>query len=524
MVKEFRQLAAESLGEAVAEELLQSLEKGDNQAITSVRFNTAKANICINTDVFSQCVDNQRFEAQWLSDAEPVPWCKEAVYLRERINFTLDPLLHAGAYYVQDASSMFLSLLPRELWGSVHTALDLCAAPGGKATQLIQLLSGGDLQPNASFIVVNEPIKKRVPPLMDNLARWGAANVLLTSCYAGDITKACSQSRVSFDFILADVPCSGEGMFRKSEAAREGWSLAAVKECALRQRDIIKDIWPALKSGGILVYSTCTYNHFENADNVEFIQNELGADVLQISKEAEALVAGLLKITGASDNKAVMGYQFVAGRVRGEGQFFSVLRKRSNDNNQRVIASQQPVASQPLNLRVQKPDTERITSNNIAQRYKFVLKNNKVYALPIAQMPYFERFTKVLRPIMQGVEVGEVKGKDLIPSHDFALSLLMKELIDKGKQPSDFIPKITLQLLNGFGVDFFVVNICREPALKYLAKQTINPAELSKPGGLPLPTGFILLMYQGFPLGFVKNIGSRLNNLLPLQRRILQTI
>ena len=183
---------------------------------------------------------------------EPVEWCREGRYLKERPMFTLDPLLHAGAYYVQEAASMYITQVIRDHAPADRPlmVLDLCAAPGGKSTAMRSVL------PEGSLLMTNEPMRPRANILMENIQKFGHPDVIVTNNYAIDYQR----SRLQFDVILADVPCSGEGMFRKDEGAIREWSVANVKKCAALQREIITDIMPCLRDGGLLVYSTCTYN------------------------------------------------------------------------------------------------------------------------------------------------------------------------------------------------------------------------------------------------------------------------
>ena len=268
-------------------------------------------------------VNPQRMAAE----AEPegadgrVPWCPEGFYLKERPAFTADPLLHAGTYYVQEASSMFLSHVMRTValgeTPKATVALDLCAAPGGKSTLLRSLL------PDDCLLVSNEPMRARAQVLAENVAKWGHPNVLVTQAYARDIAKALKR-KLFFDLILADVPCSGEGMMRKEDEAVRQWSPAFVAECAALQRSIIEDIWPALRPGGVLIYSTCTFNPEEDEENVEWIARELGATILPIPIEPTWGIKGDMRSQVSSP---IPVYHFLPGLVRGEGFFCAVLRK-----------------------------------------------------------------------------------------------------------------------------------------------------------------------------------------------------
>lgn len=270
--------------------------------------------------------------ARLSSDAVPkgadgrVPWCPEGFYLSERPAFTADPLLHAGAYYVQEASSMFLAYVLRNIFHASsftfhsQTVLDLCAAPGGKSTLLRSLL------PDDCLLVANEPVRARCQVLAENLSKWGHPNVLVTQAYARELAKA-----YSFDLILADVPCSGEGMMRKEAEAVAQWSPAFVAECAALQRSIIEDIWPALRPGGLLIYSTCTFNPEEDEENVEWIVRELGAEIIPIPVDPAWGIRGEMRRGMVHEvinyPSKLSFFHFLPGQVRGEGFFCAVLRK-----------------------------------------------------------------------------------------------------------------------------------------------------------------------------------------------------
>lgn len=259
-------------------------------------------------------------------DVEPegadgrVPWCEEGFYLADRPAFTADPLLHAGAYYVQEASSMYLAhvvrhLLPMMEEDGLSACLDLCAAPGGKSTLLRSVL------PESCFLVSNEPLRQRAQVLAENMAKWCGLEAYVTQTYARDFSKAL-RGKQFFDLILADVPCSGEGMMRKEAAAVEQWSPAFVAECASLQRSIIEDIWPALRPGGILLYSTCTFNPEEDEENVEWIVRELGAEILTIPIDNSWGIRSDLRREGH-----LSVAHFLPGEVRGEGFFCAALQK-----------------------------------------------------------------------------------------------------------------------------------------------------------------------------------------------------
>ena len=252
---------------------------------------------------------------------EAVPWCRDGYYLKRRPQFTFDPLLHAGAYYVQEASSMFLDEVLRQLMGKeVSSALDLCAAPGGKSTVLRAAL------PDGCILVSNEPNGKRAQILSENIQKWGAPNSYVTNLYPRDFHKA----KLHFDLILVDAPCSGEGMFRKDEGAIREWSKANVEKCRRLQREILQDAWPCLRPGGLLIYSTCTLNTQENEENVQWMMEELGAEVLPVAIKKEWHITGSL-LEGFTEPV----YRFIPGKTRGEGLFMAAIRKKGGDSEVR---------------------------------------------------------------------------------------------------------------------------------------------------------------------------------------------
>ena len=271
-------------------------------------------------------------EGMTVIDGERVPWCEHGYYLRKRPNFTMDPLLHAGCYYVQEAASMFLDEVLRSLTPGpspkgerrmthnepllCNLALDLCAAPGGKSTLLRAAL------PADCVLYSNEPIRNRASILLENVTKWGYKNHVVTNAYPKDYRK----SKMKFDMILCDVPCSGEGMFRKDEATIREWSPQNVEKCWQLQRSIIADIWPCLNDGGLLIYSTCTFNTKENEENVRWMMQEYGAEVLPVSVNPAWGITGSL-LGGFREPV----YRFIPGITRGEGLFMCALRKMRNE-------------------------------------------------------------------------------------------------------------------------------------------------------------------------------------------------
>ena len=246
-----------------------------------------------------------------------VPWCSEGYYLEGRPQFTFDPLFHAGCYYVQEAASMFITHIIRELSNLIpRNVLDLCAAPGGKSTAMRTVL------PEGSILVSNEPIPTRAQILLENITKWGWPDCIVTNNYPRDFRKA----KAKFDLILCDVPCSGEGMFRKDPNSISEWSLQNVEKCWRLQREIVADAWECLNPGGILIYSTCTYNIKENEENVRWILETYDAEALTIP------IAPSWNITGSLlEGFDAPVYRFIPGLTKSEGLFLAVLRKMSNE-------------------------------------------------------------------------------------------------------------------------------------------------------------------------------------------------
>lgn len=356
--------------------------------------------------------------------AEPVPWCEGAFWLKERPLFTRDPRFHAGVYYVQEAGSLFLDHVLRHWVTGPVSALDLCAAPGGKSTLMRAALPAG------SVLISNEIDRRRANILLENILKQGHPGVLVTHNAPKDFAK----TNLLFDVILTDVPCSGEGLFRRDPAAISEWSAQNVYFCAERQRQILRDIWPCLKDGGLLIYSTCTFNTHENEENVRWIAEELGADLLAVPVRpewqiTESLLAGWKQPV----------YRFIPGTTRSEGLFMAVLRKKGEN---RVFATL------PASLRTQ------------------------VKKYPLLHLLY------------DGQPAFEAKGREQIPSIAQALSLTTE------------------------GTSFPRAELSLDAALRYLHREA-----LVLPAGTP--RGFVLVTYQGYPLGFVKNLGDRANNLYP---------
>jgi len=405
-------------------------------------------------------------------EGEPVSWSSSGVYLNNRPTFTFEPLFHAGCYYVQEASSMFVERVLQEYVKEPVMMLDLCAAPGGKST-----LSRTAL-PEGSLLVANEVMRNRSQVLAENLIKWGNPDVIVTNNDPADFTGLTHL----FDVILTDVPCSGEGMFRKDQVAVDEWSIENVDVCWKRQRRILSDIWPALKPGGLLIYSTCTFNREEDEDNVSWIAQELGADVLPVSVEES------WGITGNLTGKDFPVYRFLPHCTKGEGFFLAVLRKHEGEIETISLRSERKKKEkdnkQPL---VVPKEVKQWLKNSTA--YFYTMKDTNVIAFPKAYEKEYALLQHYLKVIHAGVTLAEIKGKDLIPHHSLAMSTDLMEGI------------------------FPTAELSYKEAIAYLRKEGMVL-------DTDIPRGYVLVTFQRIPLGFVKNIGNRANNLYPQEWRI----
>jgi len=456
MIKDsFRRYLEEAIG---CDKALVAFSAFDSPALTAVRKNPFKDGEC--------------------PEGEAVPWCRYGRLLSARPQFTLDPFFHAGAYYVQDSSSMFVGHVFRKVLesfprpaGRPFRVLDLCAAPGGKTTDLAASLR--EVFGDGFVLVANEVMKARAGILADNVALWGDPNVVVTS----DDPRTFAGLAGFFDIILADVPCSGEGMFRKDEEAQRQWSEDNVALCESRQRRIIADVWPSLAQDGVLIYSTCTFNRYENDGNVLWIASELGADPMFVNDEMKA---------GDGVIKTAAGYSLVPGHVKGEGQYCSALKKRSEVDIRNIsvrVSRRQNDKGLPLPAGIDSLLNVDVT---------FRQRSGTVVAVPVSietDLAYVEQYLHV---IAAGCAVGVLKGNTLVPDADLALSVVF----DKTAFP--------------------VAEVDTDTALKYLHRDAIVLDDM--------PKGFVTISYKGLPLGFVKNLGNRCNSLHPQSRRIRMDI
>jgi 16S rRNA C967 or C1407 C5-methylase (RsmB/RsmF family) len=394
-----------------------------------------------------------------------VPWCETGFYLNERPSFTSDPLFHAGCYYPQEASGMFIEQVLRQtgLINKDIKVLDLCGAPGGKSTHLSGLLGP------ESLLVANEVIRSRASVLSETVTRWGAVNTLVT----GNDPSAFGVLQEYFDLILADVPCSGEGMFRNDTAVRE-WSAENTRHCSERQKRIINDIWPSLKHGGILIYSTCTFNPGENEENIKWITERYESETIPLNIDS---FEGITCI----EYNGIQGYGFYPDKIRGEGFFVSVIRKKWIRGNE------------PLKVRKRAIPGHAFKELDLAQRWthfnpeNIIRKGDEIISVPKGSMDLIAR-CPALRVVKSGTCISTVKDTVCLPSHELALSQGLK---------------------NG---SFYQREIDLGTAISFLRRDRLDLHDLLK--------GWNLLTYRGINLGFVNNIGNRINNYHPVEWRI----
>ena len=430
----------------MGEELFHLLQEGlSGEAPTSIRVNPFKATLP--------------------KDADSVPWCQEGLYLTSRPAFTFDPALHAGLYYVQEAASMFVCEVVRQLIDKPVTMLDLCAAPGGKSTALRSVL------PKGSLLFTNEPVKNRASILKENIIKFGHPDVIVTNNLPRDYRKA----GVMFDAILTDVPCSGEGMFRKDPEAIEEWSVQNVEKCRALQRSIVEDIWPCLQPGGFLIYSTCTFNAHEDEENASWIAEQLGAEFITLDIPEEWHITGSL-LSG------IPACRFIPGKTRGEGLFLTVLRKKGTQEINRKAAKY--AQKEHYNNNVHDLTTQWLNGS-----FSCITEKDFLRAIPTTWTSLYNNVKSILHILHAGVGLGTIKGKAVVPDASLALSTSLR---------ADAFPTAELSYLD---------------AIRFLRRE---PVELPQ----ECPRGFVVVTYMGHPLGFEKNLGTRANNLYPQEWKI----
>lgn len=403
-----------------------------------------------------------------------VPWSKTGYYLTERPSFTLDPLFHAGTYYVQEASSMFLEHILHQIEAPRDGVfLDLAAAPGGKSTLL------GSYLGQEGFLVANEVIKARANVLKENIIKWGLGNTMVTQ----NDPEHFSKLEGFFDLVVVDAPCSGEGLFRKDKEARSEWSNDHVALCANRQERIMDKAGSLVKGGGYLIYSTCTFNEQENEEMLRFICSEFSYEPVRIPLESSwGVVESGLEV----ENKIFFGYRFYPHKVMGEGFFISVLKRpedaysqtpqRTKDFKHPFIKVEGKVVQQNLIRELELPKSSCIYT-----------LNESYFWLNSDFQHHFEFLSRFVNIKYFGVELGKFNKLQFIPTHEWAVSIFPKP-------------------------GFYHFELEEKDALVFLRKEDIQLESI--------PEGWVLLTFQQSPLGWIKNLGNRTNNYYPKEWRI----
>ncbi|MGE4288807.1 MAG: rRNA cytosine-C5-methyltransferase [Salinivirgaceae bacterium] len=401
------------------------------------------------------------------SDLPSVAWEPRGFYLPRRPVFTLDPLLHAGAYYVQEASSMFTGYLFQQVTSTERPlkVLDLCGAPGGKSTHLASLLSSD------SLLVANEVIRSRAGVLNENLIKWGAPNVVITQNDPKDFKRL----KHAFDVIVVDAPCSGEGLFRRDRGAIEEWSEANTLLCAQRQQRIIADVWDALTPGGVLIYSTCTFNPGENEKNLSWLSEQFDAESLSINYPESWGIA-------TREYQGMVGYQLFPHKVQGEGFFIGAVRKSGD------FTETKTKTKKPLNTASKTIQYEAAQWINEADAYTMIEQNENLTAIPMLYEGFFQPLYGNLNVVHAGIKIAQIKGKKLIPQPELALSWQINREHFPYQELSEY------------------------DALQYLKKENLHFKEQ--------PTGYHMVGFKNLPLGWLNNIGNRSNNTFPGSWRI----
>ena len=444
----FVETMRETLGED-AEKLFAAL---DTEPAVSIRLNPCKPAECF--------------------DGEAVGWCKWGKYLAERPQFTLDPLLHGGAYYVQEASSQFVAHLLKNYDMDGKRVLDMCAAPGGKTTVYSTLVG------REGLVVANDISHSRAMALADNVQRWGMGNVVVTCnepAHIGAFTHW-------FDVVAVDAPCSGEGMFRKMDEARSEWTPSSPDVCAERQREILAEAWRVLRPGGTLIYSTCTFNPTEDEGIVEWLMSEYGEEIEVAERITTEDSWGVVR----SEIGAFQCFHFYPHKARGEGFFAAVARKSEGP-----VRRSMPKARRKLFAPCAKADVKELSRwVDDASKHAFMMVGEDIYAYNSAVVESVVTLSENLSVVYSGVSMGRIFKQKLKPEHPLALYIGLNR---------DVVPMVDVSL---------------EDALDYLRRNDIAASQFEE--------GINVVGYKGTPIGFVKRIGARCNNMYPKDLRIVK--
>lgn len=398
---------------------------------------------------------------------QQIPWCPHGFYLLKRPFFTFDPTFHAGAYYVQEASSMFLwQALQQTIGNKTHglKVLDLCAAPGGKSTLLASYFKNG-------LVVSNDVIKSRANILVETITKWGYDNVIVTNNDPSHFKILDNY----FDVIVIDAPCSGSGLFRKDTNAINEWSEASVELCNQRQQRITADVLPSLKQGGLLIYSTCSYSKKEDEDILDWLVEEQQVDSCKLTVDGTAIVET------QSDKHQAFGYRFYPYLTKGEGFFIAAFIKKNGG----LIGNYK---EQQL-LKPSKAEAQMVVDfMGAAEGFSSFKQNESIRLLPQQWWLDVQILAKHLYIKKAGIELGTIKGKDVIPHHELAVSILN-------------LPTIP------------TIELSETQALQYLRRKEII---------VDTDKGWCAVTYCGLRLGWIKVLPNRTNNYYPQEWRILK--
>lgn len=417
------------------------------EPITSVRINPLKPTTQFNSE-------------------EKVPWCENGFYLNERPNFTADPLLHAGCYYVQEASSMFLEFALKNLvdFSKQLTALDLCAAPGGKTTLLSSLLN------DESLLIANEVIATRVNILNENVTKWGNMNTWISNSDAIHFGKLLNY----FDLMIVDAPCSGSGLFRRIPGYLDEWTQDNVNLCVQRQKRILHDSYNCLAQDGILIYMTCSFSQEENEEIIDYILENFEIENCALPIDEKWNI-----VETKSEKKQGKGYRFFPHKVKGEGFFLACFKKLDGslkdapyDKSKNKLLIENEVLKNYINM------------NGLVA----INQNSNILLMNEAHLPYYSHLPYSIKLVKKGILAGQIIRNELIPDHELAMCS---------------------KINTGINATELSIN----EAIQYLKKENIilNDA----------PKGWLLVQYQQKNLGWVKNLGNRVNNYYPSNYRIL---
>jgi 16S rRNA C967 or C1407 C5-methylase (RsmB/RsmF family)/NOL1/NOP2/fmu family ribosome biogenesis protein len=409
---------------------------------------------------------SKKIQTNYLNIDTPISWCKKGYFLASRPSYVFDPHFHAGCYYPQESSSMFLEHVYKQLHLPDHPlVLDMCAAPGGKSTHLLQLMQ------HKGILVSNETIKSRNEILKENIIKCGYHNVLITQNEAVDFEK----TKETFDLVLLDAPCSGEGLFRKDENAVNHWSVDNVNLCAARQLKIFSHAYQSLKPGGYIIYSTCTYNELEDELNV--------ARMLQFGmSEIKINIADFSEITVSK-----YGLKFYPHKVKGEGFYIALLQKEGKLEETTYHSGKKfKHYFSPCEKTILPFIKNWINSEYLVD---FMQHNDKIYALPKSHFDVMSYLITQLNVVYTATPIAEKTKNGVNPTHELTQSVLFNK---------EAFPILSLQ---------------KEEAIAFLRKETITID-----GNQPI--GWNIVCFENSLLGWIKNIGKRTNNYYPTNWRI----